>query len=539
MGHLGDLFERLLARVFVLASRDVVVRDLVHEIACETALSTEPDAAETPEAEPGDPHTVAEDRPDATPAPEGNASRASEGNSTPGAGTPLSTAPGEGEGGFTSRSLESEPPGKSPGGEIDRRPTPEDMQEWLETDLADIERNCRLKARAARWAAERQSRIAGGADYRVDIEPVDRGLIDEARALPGCYLWMSSPDFPVPGDLGLLDDLALAFETVADAVLMARNLQEAADFAVFENTLNLVTEAQASLRASIGLLSSRRDQDQFRTYQWLRAISFTRHIYLPRYMKYDDVPDPAASRSLRERIERIRAEETSKRNRSREIEAAENRVRYHLKAILRGDGSECSHDWTKVTQAVDRMIELGVPPSAVSLRDLLLPIIDQLPEGIEISPRFRLFLRETDRYLASRPASTEARGDRPDLPREIAPQVQAVKQLLEGTALTLIGGERREDASEALVRVFGLLRVDWLTSREHSSVTDFESYIARADVRVVLLAIRWSSHSFGDVRQFCDRYEKFLVRLPAGYNPTQVASQILEQCGERLGLMRR
>ena len=29
MGHLGDLFERLLARVFVLASRDVVVRDLV------------------------------------------------------------------------------------------------------------------------------------------------------------------------------------------------------------------------------------------------------------------------------------------------------------------------------------------------------------------------------------------------------------------------------------------------------------------------------------------------------------------------------
>jgi hypothetical protein len=51
---------------------------------------------------------------------------------------------------------------------------------------------------------------------------------------------------------------------------------------------------------------------------------------------------------------------------------------------------------------------------------------------------------------------------------------------------------------------------------------------------VVLLAIRWSSHSFGEVKDFCDRYGKLLVRLPAGYNPNQVAVQILQQIGNRL-----
>ncbi len=52
---------------------------------------------------------------------------------------------------------------------------------------------------------------------------------------------------------------------------------------------------------------------------------------------------------------------------------------------------------------------------------------------------------------------------------------------------------------------------------------------------MVLLAIRWSSHSFGDVKAFCDRHGKPLVRLPGGYGAHQVASQILAQCGGRLG----
>ena len=56
----------------------------------------------------------------------------------------------------------------------------------------------------------------------------------------------------------------------------------------------------------------------------------------------------------------------------------------------------------------------------------------------------------------------------------------------------------------------------------------------RPDVAAVLLAIRWSSHSYGEVKSFCDDYDKPLIRLPAGYNTNQVAAQIMQQASGRL-----
>ena len=53
-------------------------------------------------------------------------------------------------------------------------------------------------------------------------------------------------------------------------------------------------------------------------------------------------------------------------------------------------------------------------------------------------------------------------------------------------------------------------------------------------VAVVLLAIRWSNHDYDNVRDYCERYGKPLVRLPGGYNANQVAHHILMQAGDRL-----
>ena len=36
------------------------------------------------------------------------------------------------------------------------------------------------------------------------------------------------------------------------------------------------------------------------------------------------------------------------------------------------------------------------------------------------------------------------------------------------------------------------------------------------------------------MRQFCEAHGKPLVRLPAGYNPNQVAAQVLAQCSNQL-----
>ena len=106
--------------------------------------------------------------------------------------------------------------------------------------------------------------------------------------------------------------------------------------------------------------------------------------------------------------------------------------------------------------------------------------------------------------------------------------------MLNGRSVLLIGGLRRPSAKEALESAFGLKELIWFETREHEPVSGFEAYVAQTDVAVVLLAIRWSSHSYGEVKQFCDKHGKAFIRLPGGYNPNQVAVKILEQARDRL-----
>ena len=74
----------------------------------------------------------------------------------------------------------------------------------------------------------------------------------------------------------------------------------------------------------------------------------------------------------------------------------------------------------------------------------------------------------------------------------------------------------------------------WVATRPHEPTEMFEAPIARSDVALVLLAIRWTSHSYAGAKAFCDRHNKPLVRLPGGYNANQVAAQITAQCGALL-----
>src|SRR5206468_7485107 len=94
-------------------------------------------------------------------------------------------------------------------------------------------------------------------------------------------------------------------------------------------------------------------------------------------------------------------------------------------------------------------------------------------------------------------------------------EVRRARDLLGGRSLVLIGGERRPPAAEALEDALGLRELIWIETREHQTHAVFEPYVARDDVAVVVLAIRWSSHGFGEVKAFCDKYGKPLVRLPA------------------------
>jgi hypothetical protein len=57
--------------------------------------------------------------------------------------------------------------------------------------LDAIARSCRVKAEACEWAVERQKLIADPhVDFRMEVSPRDRALIEKARELEACFLWM-------------------------------------------------------------------------------------------------------------------------------------------------------------------------------------------------------------------------------------------------------------------------------------------------------------------------------------------------------------
>jgi hypothetical protein len=94
-----------------------------------------------------------------------------------------------------------------------------------DADLPAIEARCRLKAEGVRWAATRQRRMDEGAEIRVEIAPRDREILDRARDLE-CYLWMNTPDFPIPKEPSSLEEVAGCFGAVADAVALVRGEHE-------------------------------------------------------------------------------------------------------------------------------------------------------------------------------------------------------------------------------------------------------------------------------------------------------------------------
>lgn len=406
---------------------------------------------------------------------------------------------------------------------------PANWRKATHDDLATVETRCRLKADGARWAARRSRLMAEGANYETDIEPRDREIIAQAKATPNCYLWMCHPSGPSPRDLRKYDRVAVGFDNLAEILSLVRQIEE--DATLYQNqfgrALDLLAEAQSALRVAIDQLDGPGDSDQVQAFQWLKATAAEHQVFIKRHMRVDDPADPNHWEDLAGRIEALDAELQDARRRTKQRHKLLGKVR-HKVSLFREDPAGIPDHFRILVATVEQLIEDGLPPSNRELRDYLLPIVDAMPELHDPPPGFQMVLREIDRFLATNPAP------KPPQPAPPSAEVRQVAELLSGQSVVLIGGERRAGSQQSIEQAFDLDELVWIETREHQSIEGFEAAVARPEVAVVLLAIRWSSHSYGDVQTFCDQYGKPLVRLPAGYNPNQIAAQILNQCSDRL-----
>lgn len=406
---------------------------------------------------------------------------------------------------------------------------PEHWARTTEFDLPLIESRCHLKTEGARWAATRRRLLAEGADYRIDIEPMDQDIIARAKKVTDCFLWMCHSSGPSPANPRLYEIVANCFENMASTLSVVRQIQEDPETlrTEFERALDLLAEAQSALRVAIDTIDGQPDPDQILTFNWLKATAAERQIFIDRYMRISDPADPDQWSDLEARIEALDADVQAIRERNKKQRKLLGKVR-HKVSVIGNDAQAAKAEWITLIHVVQELVDGGMPPSNRVLRELLSPIIDDLPEDADVPPAFQLVLREIDCFMASYPPP-ETKAEKPP-----TADVREVIRRLNDKSLVIIGGDRRDGAYKAIKDAFGLKDLVWIETREHESFEDFEPYVARTDVAAVLLAIRWASHSYGEVKEFCDRYGKPLVRLPGGYGLNQVAAQIMAQCSDRL-----
>lgn len=396
--------------------------------------------------------------------------------------------------------------------------------------LHQIEERSLLKAEGCQWAAERIRLKEEGADHQIDIAPRDRHILAKAREVPDCDLWMNRPDSPVPNDPSQLEVVGGCFQALGEATAIARLVETdlSGNRYLRAESLQLLAEAQSALRSAIQHIDGRTDPDQILVYRWVIENAQKRHLFIERYLHSDDPADPQRWPDLRARIQVLRERVEDELHLTQRRGRLFCKLRYQLvQASDAGTGIEPEF-WSGIARTLDELVRNGVAPSSREIRDLLEPHLGEPPHLEDPPQGYVLVLRELNRVRGSSNDAKVLEGDCGTA------EVAIARALLGDKRLVLIGGDSRPARKEAIERAFKLKELIWVETRPRQSVNSFAPYVARPDVAAVMLAIRWASHGFVEVRRFCDRYEKPLVWLPGGYGVNQIALHILAQCSDQL-----
>ena len=397
----------------------------------------------------------------------------------------------------------------------------------IPTDLSIIARRCQVKGDAARLMAARKR----GSPPETTAED----LIRRATGLPDCDLWMLHPGDYVDASKAW-EDLGGAFAVGAEAAELLAVLNELPKGLAErqrERVLYAVAEAQAMMWAGLLDVHRRVDNDQVHLFVHVREEARQAQIYISRYLKKEDRVAAERWPDLLNRLAVLRDGLADVRSKARTRDKGFTNLKYKLKKMAESSANAAT-EWPRVLELLDEVVAAGVPVSNAEIRELLLPVLDSLPHDQEPGPNAERVFQSVNEYLATRPTPvTEATHEEPSA------EVRAAAELLRGRQVVLIGGVERSASRRAIERAFGLSDLNWISTRPHESITHFEPAVARPEVALVLLAIRWASHSYGDVKDYCDKYGKPMVYLQAGYNPNQIAHQIMTQVGDRLSALTR
>lgn len=377
-----------------------------------------------------------------------------------------------------------------------------------------------LKAEACRWALAHPGQQGQAPE----------SLHARANGKDG-HLWMLTRFYPSGSEDPAWQRAAASFEAAAACARTIRKLLGdgalASRFGAEAHAL--CADAEFALRCAVSDTGQGFDRSQVLLAEWLKRLVADGAFPVlpaPAAQVLESIDAVDLSGQARELESHIDAAISAVRAR----DALLNKARYHAKKVASGYSYDAAYDERQVAAALDVLVsEHGMQPSNVALRSIvaLLPLTESALD--EDLAGFAQCLRA---YQAHEARQLGCRHVQP--PTAETPDVAAVRELLRGRRVVLIGGDPKQEAKRRIEAAFQLEELEWLGSREHQSVESFKAAVMRPDAALVLLAIRWASHSYGEVKCYCDESGKPLVRVPNGYGVNQVAMQIMEQAGKRL-----
>lgn len=327
--------------------------------------------------------------------------------------------------------------------------------------------------------------------------------------------------------------------------------------------LNLVAEAQNAVRVEAeGREVSVAEQDQ--VFQWMRIIchEHSEGVRIERFMRRDDRANPENNADVSARLHVLGKKIRDRISQERLLRQLELQVR-NLKRDGVGTDNTYGRDknqkeWTSIDQTVRELLGTGLHENHCGMRDLLLPVVDLIPEAQaetedladgtastaspnasegcaeaspeldEFSPEFNRVLNSISMHLARTTAvvQTEAETETAD--------VQYVRERLSGQSIAIVGGVCKPHAAARIQKALKLREIRWLSAGKNDRVCQFET-----DVRgmsLVVLITKLIGHKHNDIREFCKNQGVPWVqtRVQGGYSVNQLAFLIREQASEYL-----
>jgi hypothetical protein len=191
-------------------------------------------------------------------------------------------------------------------GELKGRASDGMRAERTDIDLDLVATRCLLKAEACRWLIERRRRVIETDESEESLRGADIELVNRARELRGCWLWMLQPGEGAHTD-ALLENLSDTYTALAEALTLASALGledggEGLDEQGVSQMYHLLAEAQSSLWAGLQVAGVQRDQDQIDAFVWLRERTREQRVYIERHMRREDPADPSNAADLLRRV---------------------------------------------------------------------------------------------------------------------------------------------------------------------------------------------------------------------------------------------